>query len=114
MRYAQGLRGEELVESVTVDGVDSHLYTSGQPDPDLVIRTSGEQRLSGFLLWQSAYSEIWFTERTGPSSAGSTSCARCATTPHGTAGSRLTAPPVRRLRQGRAAGRVRACATGAG
>jgi len=66
VRYAQGLRGEELVESVTVDGVDSHLYTSGQPDPDLVIRTSGEQRLSGFLLWQSAYSEIWFTEAYWP------------------------------------------------
>ncbi len=38
----------------------------GQPDPDLVIRTSGEQRLSGFLLWQSAYSEIWFTEAYWP------------------------------------------------
>jgi short-chain Z-isoprenyl diphosphate synthase len=45
-----------------VAGIGEHLYTSGQPDPDLVIRTSGEQRLSGFMLWQSAYSEIWFTE----------------------------------------------------
>ncbi len=51
---------------MSVEGIDGHLYTSGQPDPDLVIRTSGEQRLSGFLLWQSAYSEIWFTRRTGP------------------------------------------------
>jgi tritrans,polycis-undecaprenyl-diphosphate synthase [geranylgeranyl-diphosphate specific] len=40
----------------------SHLYTDGIPDPDLIIRTSGEERLSGFLLWQSAYSELYFTE----------------------------------------------------
>jgi len=39
----------------------SHLYTEGIPDPDLIIRTSGEERLSGFLLWQSAYSELYFT-----------------------------------------------------
>ncbi|MBH0123353.1 isoprenyl transferase [Rhodococcus sp. NPDC003382] len=65
-KQAAGLSGEELIESVTVDAVDGHLYTSGQPDPDLVIRTSGEQRLSGFLLWQSAYSEIWFTEAYWP------------------------------------------------
>ncbi|PQP17352.1 isoprenyl transferase [Rhodococcus opacus] len=61
-----GLSGDALVKSITVDGIDGHLYTSGQPDPDLVIRTSGEQRLSGFLLWQSAYSEIWFTEAYWP------------------------------------------------
>ncbi len=61
-----GATGEELVESVTVDAIAQHLYTSGQPDPDLVIRTSGEQRLSGFLLWQSAYSEMWFTEAYWP------------------------------------------------
>jgi short-chain Z-isoprenyl diphosphate synthase len=61
-KLAEGLDGAELVESITVAGIGEHLYTSGQPDPDLVIRTSGEQRLSGFLLWQSAYSEIWFTE----------------------------------------------------
>jgi len=59
---AAGETGEDLVQSITVNAIDQHLYTSGQPDPDLVIRTSGEQRLSGFLLWQSAYSEIWFTE----------------------------------------------------
>ncbi len=46
--------------------ISENLYTSGQPDPDLVIRTSGEQRLSGFLLWQSAYSEMWFTEAHWP------------------------------------------------
>ena len=44
------------------DLVASHLYTDGIPDPDLIIRTSGEERLSGFLLWQSAYSELYFTE----------------------------------------------------
>ena len=42
------------------------LYTAGQPDPDLVIRTSGEQRLSGFLLWQSAHSEFYFCEAYWP------------------------------------------------
>ena len=65
-KIGAGLSGDELIQAVTVDGIDGHLYTSGQPDPDLVIRTSGEQRLSGFLLWQSAYSEIWFTEAYWP------------------------------------------------
>ncbi len=65
-QQAAGLDGEGLVEAITVDAIGEHLYTSGQPDPDLVIRTSGEQRLSGFLLWQSAYSEIWFTEAYWP------------------------------------------------
>ena len=65
-QIAAGVSGEDLVRSITVEGIDNHLYTSGQPDPDLVIRTSGEQRLSGFLLWQSAYSEIWFTEAYWP------------------------------------------------
>ncbi|MGV0738334.1 (2Z,6E)-farnesyl diphosphate synthase [Mycobacterium syngnathidarum] len=63
---ANGATAEQLVEAVTVDGISENLYTSGQPDPDLVIRTSGEQRLSGFLLWQSAYSEMWFTEAYWP------------------------------------------------
>lgn len=65
-KQGEGREGDELIESITVDGIGEHLYTSGQPDPDLVIRTSGEQRLSGFLLWQSAYSEIWFTEAYWP------------------------------------------------
>lgn len=43
-----------------------HLYTDGQTDPDLIIRTSGEQRLSNFLLWQAAYSELWFTHKNWP------------------------------------------------
>ncbi|NHJ87051.1 MAG: di-trans,poly-cis-decaprenylcistransferase [Asgard group archaeon] len=42
--------------------ISEHLYTKGLPDPDLIIRTSGEERLSGFLLWQSAYSELYFTD----------------------------------------------------
>lgn len=62
----QGVPVGEIPERITVDSLTEHLYTSGQPDPDLVIRTSGEQRLSGFLLWQSAYSEIWFTETYWP------------------------------------------------
>jgi len=65
-QLADGTAGEQLVEAVTADAISENLYTSGQPDPDLVIRTSGEQRLSGFLLWQSAYSEMWFTEAYWP------------------------------------------------
>jgi short-chain Z-isoprenyl diphosphate synthase len=57
---------EELAEVLDVDHIAAHLYTSGQPDPDLVIRTSGEQRLSGFLLWQSAHSEFHFCEAYWP------------------------------------------------
>lgn len=57
---------EEVAETVSVDDITAHLYTRGQPDPDLVIRTSGEQRLSGFLLWQSAHSEYYFCEAYWP------------------------------------------------
>lgn len=57
---------EELAEVLDVEHIAKHLYTSGQPDPDLVIRTSGEQRLSGFLLWQSAHSEFYFCEAFWP------------------------------------------------
>ncbi|HLL67959.1 MAG TPA: isoprenyl transferase [Micromonosporaceae bacterium] len=53
---------EELAEILDVDHIAEHLYTRGQPDPDLLIRTSGEQRLSGFLLWQSAHSEFYFCD----------------------------------------------------
>ncbi len=63
---ANGASGDQLIEAVTAEAISENLYTSGQPDPDLVIRTSGEQRLSGFLLWQSAYSEMWFTEAYWP------------------------------------------------
>jgi short-chain Z-isoprenyl diphosphate synthase len=57
---------EELAEVIDVDHIAEHLYTRGQPDPDLVIRTSGEQRLSGFLLWQSAHSEFYFCDVNWP------------------------------------------------
>jgi short-chain Z-isoprenyl diphosphate synthase len=51
-----------VVQSLEVEHIAEHLYTRGQPDPDLVIRTSGEQRLSGFLLWQTANTEFHFTD----------------------------------------------------
>src|SRR6266545_2544484 len=57
---------EELAEILDVEHIAEHLYTKGQPDPDLVIRTSGEQRLSGFLLWQSAHSEFYFCDMNWP------------------------------------------------
>jgi len=57
---------EELAQVVDVEHIAKHLYTSGQPDPDLVIRTSGEQRLSGFLMWQSVHSEFYFCEAYWP------------------------------------------------
>ncbi|HEU5043833.1 MAG TPA: isoprenyl transferase [Nocardioidaceae bacterium] len=63
---ARGITLEELAEVIDVDHIAEHLYTRGQPDPDLVIRTSGEQRLGGFLLWQSAQSEFYFCEAYWP------------------------------------------------
>ena len=63
---ALGTSVEELAEMIDVEHIARHLYTSGQPDPDLVIRTSGEQRLSGFLLWQSAHSEFYFCDAYWP------------------------------------------------
>lgn len=62
----QGGSLEELAASLTPEQIGEHLYTGGQADPDLVIRTSGEQRLSDFLLWQSAHSEFYFVEALGP------------------------------------------------
>ena len=58
----RGTTLDELVEALEVEHIAEHLYTRGQPDPDLVIRTSGEQRLSGFLLWQTANTEFHFTD----------------------------------------------------
>jgi short-chain Z-isoprenyl diphosphate synthase len=62
----RGTSLDELATELTVEHIAEHLYTRGQPDPDLVIRTSGEQRLSGFLLWQSAHSEFYFCEAYWP------------------------------------------------
>ncbi|MCG2620615.1 isoprenyl transferase [Arthrobacter sp. I2-34] len=55
-----------VAESLGIEDISRYLYTRGLPDPDLVIRTSGEQRLSGFLMWQSAYSEFYFCEALWP------------------------------------------------
>lgn len=63
---AKGGTIEELAASIDVDLISEHLYTKGLPDPDLIIRTSGEQRLSGFMLWQSAHSEFYFCELNWP------------------------------------------------
>ena len=76
-------RGISLEDMLAAEGVDdainsridepqisSHLYTAGMPDPDLVVRTSGEQRISNFLLWQLAYSEIFVTDRLWPDFRG--------------------------------------------
>ena len=57
---------EELAQTLDIEHIADHLYTKGQPDPDLIIRTSGEQRLSGFLMWQSAHSEFYFCEALWP------------------------------------------------
>ena len=57
---------DELAATIDADDIAGFLYTKGQPDPDLVIRTSGEQRLGGFLLWQSAHSEFYFCEAYWP------------------------------------------------
>jgi len=59
---ADGLDAAEIAERVDADSLAGHLYTADLPDPDLVIRTSGESRLSGFLLWQAAYAEYSFVD----------------------------------------------------
>lgn len=63
---ARGLSPEQIADHLDVESISDHLYTSGQSDPDLLIRTSGEQRLSGFMTWQSAYSEFYFCEALWP------------------------------------------------
>ncbi|WP_128774351.1 isoprenyl transferase [Actinomyces oricola] len=65
-RAAAGHSLEDVAQSLSEEDITAHLYTKGQPDPDLVIRTSGEQRLSGFLLWQSVHSEFYFCEAYWP------------------------------------------------
>jgi short-chain Z-isoprenyl diphosphate synthase len=63
---SRGTTIEQLAEVLDVEHIAEHLYTAGQPDPDLVIRTSGEQRLGGFLLWQSTHSEFYFCDAYWP------------------------------------------------
>jgi undecaprenyl diphosphate synthase len=60
------IREEIDPESLTENKFASYLFTAGQPDPDLLIRTSGEQRISNFLLWQTAYAELYFTDTLWP------------------------------------------------
>jgi short-chain Z-isoprenyl diphosphate synthase len=62
----RGTTIEDLAQVIDVEHISEHLYTRGLPDPDLLIRTSGEQRLSGFMLWQSAHSEFYFCEAFWP------------------------------------------------
>lgn len=63
---AKGGTIDTLAERLTPETIGEHLWTRGQADPDLVIRTSGEQRLSDFMIWQSAYSEFYFVEALYP------------------------------------------------
>ncbi len=63
---AAGKTLAQVAASVDPQAIEAHLYTRGQPDPDLVIRTSGEQRIGGFLLWQSTHSEFYFCEAYWP------------------------------------------------
>ncbi len=54
--------GELSVDDITEQTISDNIYTAGQPDPDIIVRPSGEYRLSNFLTWQSAYSEFWFSD----------------------------------------------------
>jgi len=62
----EGVEPTEISDRIDADVLASHMYSSDLPDPDLLIRTSGESRLSGFLLWQSAYSEFIFVDVNWP------------------------------------------------
>ena len=59
-------RGELNINDISAETIDSHMATRTMPNPDLLIRTGGEQRLSNFLLWQTAYSELYFTDTYWP------------------------------------------------
>jgi undecaprenyl diphosphate synthase len=59
---AEGMRPEDVTE----EAISAHMHTAGLPDPDLVIRTAGEMRLSNFLIWQAAYAEYYFTDKLWP------------------------------------------------
>ena len=62
-RLRQGVAAGELAPAdIDEATIATHLYTAGCPDPDLLIRTAGEMRISNFLLWQISYAEIWVTE----------------------------------------------------
>lgn len=59
---SDAIQGKISVDDISEDMINDNLYTSFMPDPDLIIRPSGELRLSNFLMWQSAYSEFWFSD----------------------------------------------------
>ncbi|MBQ2395108.1 MAG: isoprenyl transferase [Alistipes sp.] len=63
---AKVAKGELSAENISEQSISEHLYTAGVPDPDLVIRTSGECRLSNFLLWQASYAEFYFPQTLWP------------------------------------------------
>jgi undecaprenyl diphosphate synthase len=66
-RIADDVQAGRLApEQIDEDAIDRRLYTAGMPEPDLLIRTAGEMRISNFLLWQISYAEIWVTERCWP------------------------------------------------
>lgn len=66
-RIAQDAQQRRLdPEEITEQSISDHLYTAGMPDPDLLIRTAGEMRVSNFLLWQISYAELWVTDRCWP------------------------------------------------
>jgi undecaprenyl diphosphate synthase len=58
--------GKLAPEEIAEEHISSHLYTAGMPDPDLMIRTAGEMRVSNFLLWQISYAELWITQKCWP------------------------------------------------
>lgn len=62
----QVLAGDLTPDAISEETIAAHLYTAGRPDPDLLIRTAGEMRVSNFLLWQISYAELWVTERCWP------------------------------------------------
>ncbi len=64
--FAQAREGKIKADDIDEKLISSHLYTKGQPDPDLLIRTSGEERISNFLLWQLSYAELYFTDKCWP------------------------------------------------
>jgi len=64
--FQQNADNPDAIRNLTPETFNQYLYTSGQPDPDLIIRTSGESRISNFLLWQGAYSEIYITDTLWP------------------------------------------------
>jgi short-chain Z-isoprenyl diphosphate synthase len=59
---AGGASLPDIIDGMCPERIERHLYLAGAPEPDLIIRTSGELRLSGFLLWQSCYSEFYFSD----------------------------------------------------